>query len=304
VAKANSSATPGALDVVIVSYRCEALLRRCLQSLRDFPARGGVTVRVIDNASGDGTAEMVEREFPDVELTVNAENAGFGAATNIGLRAGDSAYALVLNPDTEVTAGALDRLLEVMEARPELGICGPRLEQPDGSFDHAAKRSFPTPLGALAHFTGVGRREHAGSVLSQYRAPDLGEDEAGRVDAVNGAFMLIRRTALEEVGMFDERYWMYMEDLDLSYRFAQAGWGTWYEPSATVAHVKSGTAGEIRSPRLTYAFHYGMYRFYRKHYAPQRNVLVNAAIYAGIAVKLGLSLVRSGVASGVSRLRA
>jgi N-acetylglucosaminyl-diphospho-decaprenol L-rhamnosyltransferase len=116
------------------------------------------------------------------------------------------------------------------------------------------------------------------------------------VDAVNGAFMLVRRSALDEVGLFDEGYWMYMEDLDLCYRFARAGWTTWYEPSVSVLHVKGGSSGANRRPRLNYAFHYGMYRFYRKHYAPGRNALVNGAIYLGIAVKLALSLARSAVA--------
>jgi GT2 family glycosyltransferase len=116
------------------------------------------------------------------------------------------------------------------------------------------------------------------------------------VDAVNGAFMLIRRAALDEVGDFDEGYWMYMEDLDLCYRFARAGWVTWYEPEATVIHVKAGTSGPLRSPRLNRAFHYGMYRFYRKHYAPDRSPLTNAVVYGGIAGKLCLSLVRTELA--------
>ena len=273
------------LDVVVVSYRCEALLRECLGSLRAHPPERPMAVHVVDNASGDGTAEMVEREFPEVTLTSNARNVGFGAANNLAIRAGTAPYVLVLNPDTRVTAGALERLCELLDSRPELGMTGPRLERDDGSFDHAAKRSFPTPLGALAHFTGVGRGPGAGSRLGQYRAPELDEGQAGPVDAVNGAFMLIRRKALEEVGLFDEGYWMYMEDLDLNYRLARAGWVTWYEPSATVFHVKAGTSGEVRSLRLNRAFHYGMYRFYRKHYAPERNPLLNAAVYAGIALK-------------------
>jgi GT2 family glycosyltransferase len=103
--------------------------------------------------------------------------------------------------------------------------------------------------------------------------------------------MLMRRAALDEVGLFDEGYWMYMEDLDLSYRFREAGWPTWYEPSVTVWHVKHGTSGPVRSTRLNYAFHYGMFRFYRKHYGQHRPAVVNAAVYAGIAAKLGLSLV-------------
>ena len=117
----------------------------------------------------------------------------------------------------------------------------------------------------------------------------------GPVDAVNGAFMLFRRRALEEVGLFDEGYWMYMEDLDICYRFAQSGWITWYEPDATVVHVKAGTSGRFRRPRLDYAFHYGMLRFYRKHYAASRSPLLNLSVYAAIAVKLALSIATNAV---------
>jgi N-acetylglucosaminyl-diphospho-decaprenol L-rhamnosyltransferase len=275
------------LDVVIVAYRCEGLLRDCLTSLCERPTSRPMTIHVVDNDSRDGTAEMVEREFAEVRLTKAGSNLGFSAANNLAIRDSNAEYVLVLNPDTRVTAGALDRLLALMDERSEIGICGPKLVLEDGTLDHAAKRSFPTPLGALAHFAG---RE------SQYRAPALGPDEAGAVDAVNGAFMLIRRAALDEVGRFDEGYWMYMEDLDLCYRFAQAGWTTWYEPSATVVHVKAGTSGPIRSPRLNRAFHYGMYRFYRRHYAPSRSPLTNVAVYAGIGAKLAVSLARARLA--------
>jgi len=230
---------PG-LDVAIVSYRCEALLRECLGSLRENPPSGPLAVRVVDNASGDGTPDMVAREFEQVDLLRNPTNVGFGTANNQAIAAGGAPYVLVLNPDTRITPGSLDALIAVMESHPEIGMCGPRLELEDGSFDHAARRSFPTPLSALGHFTGVGRRRESGA-LAAYRAPEV---ESGRVDAVNGAFMLIRRAALDQVGGFDEGFWMYMEDLDLSYRFAQAGWPSWYEPGVTVVHTKAGTTGE------------------------------------------------------------
>ena len=139
-----------------------------------------------------------------------------------------------------------------------MGIAGCRLETRGRlGWIMRAKRSFPTPVSALGHFTGIGRQRESG-VLAAYRAPEV---ESGPVDAVNGAFMLMRRSALDEVGLFDEGYWMYMEDLDLCYRFAEAGWVTWYEPSVTVMHVKAGTSGTVRAPRLNYAFHYGMYPF-------------------------------------------
>jgi N-acetylglucosaminyl-diphospho-decaprenol L-rhamnosyltransferase len=284
---------PPQLDVAIVAYRCESLLRDCLASLRSHPPARPMRVHVVDNASGDGTAEMVAGEFPEAVLTASALNLGFSAANNIVIESGSAPYVLALNPDTQVTEGALETMLELMDARPEVGISGPRLELEDGSFDHAAKRSFPTPLSALGHFTGIGRRNRASGALAGYRAPETPESQAGPVDAVNGAFMLIRRQALEEAGSFDEGYWMYMEDLDLCYRFAEAGWTTYYEPGATVIHVKAGTSGKARSWKLNRAFHYGMYRFYREHYAPRRNPVVNGSVYAGIAGKLAISAARS-----------
>ena len=274
------------LDVVIVSFRSKELLDRCLGSLRAHPPAGGLTVTVVDNASGDGTAEMVAADYPEVQLLAQQLNLGFGAATNLGIAATDAPYVLALNPDAAVESGTLDQLLELMDRRPEVGCSGPALYREDGGFDHAARRSFPTPLSALGHFSGIGRRMRGGA-LADYRAPDV---ERGPVDAVNGAFMLLRRAALEQVGSFDEGYWMYMEDLDLSYRLAEAGWVTWYEPGARATHTKAGTTGGRRDARLQIAFHRGMGRFYRKHYAVSHAAAFNALIYLGIGAKLGVSL--------------
>jgi GT2 family glycosyltransferase len=278
--------------VVIVSFRCRELLRDCLESLRANPPDRPMGVFVVDNASGDGSARMVADDYPEVELHPSARNLGFAAATNLGIRSGKAPYVLALNPDTRVREGALERVASVLDSRPEVAVAGCRLEREDGSLDHASKRSFPTPLSALGHFSGVGRRSGAPRALAAYRAPGVA---SGPVDAVNGAFMLIRRTALEQLGGFDEGYWMYMEDLDLCYRLAQAGWITWYEPDATVVHLKGGSAGPLRSPRLNRAFHRGMYRFYRRHYAPERSRLVNLAVYAGIAANLAWAIVRSAL---------
>jgi N-acetylglucosaminyl-diphospho-decaprenol L-rhamnosyltransferase len=288
------------LDVVIVAFRSRELLRECLASLRAHPPACPMSVIVVDNASGDGTTEMVSSEYPEVELVASPTNLGFAAATNLGATRGEAPYLLALNPDTAVTDGALDAVLEAMEEHPDVAVAGPRLLRPDGSLDHASKRSFPTPLSALGHFTGVGRRAGASGKLAAYRAPDV---DSGRVDAVNGAFMLMRRSAFEQVGGFDEGYWMYMEDLDLSYTLAQAGWGTWYEPGATVMHVKGGTTGGERSVRLNWAFHRGMYRFYRKHYAPSRSWALNGVVYVGIAVKLATAVVHSLLRRSRARLR-
>jgi len=282
-----------ALDIAIVSYRSLEILHDCLSSLRSHAPARGARIWVVDNASRDGTVEMVRSEFPEVELIASDENLGFSKANNLAIRRGNAPYVLALNPDTIIVEGALDHMLELMESNSSIGIAGCRLELEDGTFDHAARRSFPTPLGALAHFMGIGRSRRAPALLAQYRAPAIG---SGPVDAVNGAFMLMRRSALDQVGLFDEGYWMYMEDLDLCYRFAQAGWTTWYEPSVKIVHIKAGSSGKYRKPRLNYAFHYGMFRFYRKHYAARQGVLKNAAVYVGIVLKLLVSVLRSGLA--------
>jgi N-acetylglucosaminyl-diphospho-decaprenol L-rhamnosyltransferase len=290
----------GGLDVVIVSYRSRDLLRSCLEALRAHPPSLPMSVVVVDNDSRDETVEMVEREFPEVNLIAFQANRGFAAATNFGAEVGSAPYLLALNPDTAVTDGALDTVISVIESHADVAVVGPRLERPDGSLDHAARRSFPTPLSALGHFSGLGRRPGSPAGLAAYRAPDT---ESGPVDAVNGAFMLIRRSAFERAGGFDEGYWMYMEDLDLSYRLAQQGWISWYEPTATVMHVKGGTVGGPRPTRLNWHFHRGMYRFYREHYAPQRSAPFNALVYAGIALKLAGSVVQSSLRRSLARLR-
>jgi N-acetylglucosaminyl-diphospho-decaprenol L-rhamnosyltransferase len=278
------------LEVAIVSHGTEALLRRCLRSLREHPpASGEMRVTVVDSGSPDGTPDMVEREFAEVRL-LRRGNIGFSAANNLVLRESEAAAVLLLNPDTEVYAGTLDAALARLRSEPRIGMVGCKLVLESGALDHACKRSFPTPLSALAHFTGVGRSEDAAGALSQYRATGLGDDEPGEVDAVNGAFMLCRTEAVREVGLLDEGYWLYMEDLDWCHRFWDAGWKVFYEPAGVALHVKGASSGARRRPKQEIAFHRGMGRFYRRFDAAQHNPLVNAAVYAGIGAKLATSL--------------
>ncbi len=281
--------------MVIVSHGAEALLRRCLESLRDHPpASATMTVTVVDSGSTDGTPDMVEREFPEFRLERRA-NIGFSAGNNLVLRESGADAVLLLNPDTEVFAGTLDICLARLAADPAIGMVGAKLVREDGELDHAAKRSFPTPLAALAHFTGIGRGAGAGESLSQYRATHLDEDEAGEVDAVNGAFMLCRAEAVAQVGLLDEGYWLYMEDLDWCHRFWDAGWKVFYEPAAVALHVKGGSSASRRAPKQEIAFHRGMGRFYRRFDAPGANPLLNAAVYCGIGAKLAVSLAITAV---------
>jgi N-acetylglucosaminyl-diphospho-decaprenol L-rhamnosyltransferase len=291
------------LEVVVVSHGAEELLRSCLGSLREHPASGAMRITVVDSGSPDGTPDMVEREFGEVRL-LRRGNVGFSAANNLVLRESGAAAVLLLNPDTEVYAGTLDAALARLDADPQVGMVGVKLTMENGELDHACKRSFPTPLSALAHFTGIGRgeawlrlglpsRPNLNHALSQYRATQLGDDDPGEVDAVNGAFMLCRAEAVHEVGLLDEGYWLYMEDLDWCHRFWDAGWKVFYEPAGTALHVKGASSAGRRAPKQEIAFHRGMGRFYRRFDASEHNPLLNAAVYAGIGAKLGVSLART-----------
>jgi GT2 family glycosyltransferase len=269
------------LEVVVVSHGAEALLRRCLRSLREHPIAGEMRVTVVDSGSPDGAPDMVADEFPEVRL-VRRGNVGFSAANNLVLRQTRAEAVLLLNPDTEVYAGTLDAALARLRSEERIGMVGVKLVIESGAIDHACKRSFPTPLSALAHFTGIGG--------SQYRAAHLGDDEPGEVDAVNGAFMLCRTAAVRQVGLLDEGYWLYMEDLDWCHRFWDAGWKVFYEPAGVALHVKGGSSLRRRAAKQEIAFHRGMARFYRRFDAPEHNPLLNAMVYAGIGAKLATSL--------------
>lgn len=273
----------------MVSHGAQDLLRRCLTSLQTFPLDEGMTVTVVDSGSPDDTPEMVADQFPEVKL-IRIDNIGFSAANNLAIKASSAPFLLLLNPDTELRAEVLDASLSRLQSDPSIGMVGCRLVTEDGALDHACKRSFPTPLGAIAHFTGVGRDAEAPARLAQYRAAELDEFEAGDVDAVNGAYMMVRREAVERVGLLDEGYWLYGEDLDWCKRFKLAGYRVFYDPSKTVLHVKGGSSPKRRRPRQEIAFHRGMGRFYRRFDAPDNARALNLLVYIGIGLKLAVSL--------------
>ncbi|MFZ0493744.1 MAG: glycosyltransferase family 2 protein [Acidimicrobiia bacterium] len=287
---------PGPIDLeaIVVSHGAEELLRRCLRSLEAHPPAAGVRVTVVDSGSPDSTPDMVEREFPGVQL-IRRPNIGFSAANNLALRESEAEAVLLLNPDTEVYAGTLDAALARLWGEERIGMVGVKLITESGDLDHACKRSFPTPLSALAHFTGIGRGADASGRLSQYRATHLGDDEPGEVDAVNGAFMLCKAEAVRKVGLLDEGYWLYMEDLDWCHRFWDAGWKVFYEPAGVALHIKGGSSDARRAFRQEVAFHRGMARFYRRFDAPRHNPILNAAVYTGIGAKLASSLAITAV---------
>ena len=289
------------LSTVIVSFNCREHLLRCLESLREEARNVACEVIVVDNASTDGTVEVVRHRYPEVDVVPSTRNRGFAWASNRGLERARGDHLLLLNPDTVVPSQALARAVRALEERPEVGMLGCKLVRPDGTLDKACKRGFPTPLSSLYYFSGASRVAPRSPRFAQYTAGHVGEDETALVDAVNGAFMLVRREALDIVGLLDERYWLYMEDLDWCYRFSQHGWPVLYWPEVEVIHAKAGSSGHPRRWRANYAFHRGMWLFYRTHYAPTRPVVVTTLVWLGVWMKLAVSALSSAVKRGRAR---
>ncbi len=283
------------LAIVIVNYNVSALLRRCLQTV--FASRGDFTyaVSVVDNASRDDSVAMVRAEFPQVRLIANAENVGYPAGNNQGLRAlgieGDQPprYVLLLNPDTELPPDALFAMLQFMDQNTDVGIVGPRLVLPTGQLDLACRRGFPSPTVSLYRFLGLSRLFPHSTRFGRYNMTFLDEHEQADVDSVVGAFMLVRGAAVRQVGLMDERFWMYGEDLDWAKRIKDAGWRVVYNPAVTVLHVKRASSRQNRQ-KTQYEFYRAMPIFYYKHYRQQTPWWLHWLIIMGIGLKAGPSL--------------
>jgi N-acetylglucosaminyl-diphospho-decaprenol L-rhamnosyltransferase len=287
-------ATGPAVAVVIVSFNVRDLLASCLTSL----GGGGdpdLEIVVVDNASSDGSADTVRAAFPAVRVIQNAENRGFAAASNQGTAATGAPYVLSLNPDTVVSPSAVARLRDYLDAHQDVGAVGPKIVRPDGSLDLAARRSFPTPGVAFFRITRLSRVFPHSPTAARYNLTFRGVDEVQEIDAGTGACLLFRRAALDQVGLFDEAFFMYGEDLDLCYRLKRAGWKVMYVPQAQIVHVK-GASSRQRSQRMIREFHRAMTLFFRKHYRATTPAPVAALVYGGIQL-------RSTALQAVNRLR-
>jgi len=246
----------GAVDVVIVNWNSRDLLRRCLAALDTEPAGTVRDVVVVDNASTDGSAEIPQIRQP-VRVLSQDRNLGFGRACNLGARAGQAPYILFLNPDTEVTDGCIAKAVEYLEAEPEAAVCGVRLIDLAGELQHHTIR-FPGPMTIYSH---------------AQRNNDFAHDESRDVDHVMGAFYLIRRSLFEALGGFDDRFFVYLEDVDLSLRVRQAGYRVAYLNEAVCRHVGGGTSAQIPARRLFYAMHSRLL-YARKHFTLVERALV------------------------------
>ena len=228
------------LSVSVVSYRTPALLRACLTALEGQRDQVDLDVTVVDNASGDGSAELVAAEFGWVRLIRNERNVGFGAAHNQALRDLRGRFGLVLNSDATPRPGALRTLVDFMEAQPAVAVAGPRLRYPDGSVQ-PSRRRFPSLATLFLESTQLQRVAPSNTVLDRFYVADRSDDEPQDVDWLVGACLCVRAAAIAEVGLFDERFFLYSEEMDWCRRFRAAGWRIAYVPQAEVMHLEGGS---------------------------------------------------------------
>lgn len=207
-----------------------------------------------------------------------------------------SDYVLFLNPDTVLPGNALSVTVDFLEAHRDAGVVGPKVVKPDGSLDLACRRSFPTPASSFFKLTGLSKLFPRSKWVARYNLTYLGDDETSEVDSVMGAYMLVRARALEQAGLFDERFFMYGEDLDLAYRIKARGWKVYYYPAVAVLHHK-GASSRKQSERSIREFYRAMQIFHRKHYAQKYSGLINAVIRTGISLRGTIALLQNALRS-------
>lgn len=262
LSKSDNNLPKPRLSVIIVSYNCAAFLGLTLHALL-WKAQDGLEVLVVDNASSDDTAALLRSRFPQVELVLNAENVGFGRACNQGMERARGEYLLMLNPDTYVPEDLCERVVDFMDQHPDGGAMGVRMLDGRGRFLPESKRGLPTVFRSFCRFSGLSRLFPSSALLAGYYAAQVGEHETAPVEVLSGAFMVLRRTAVEQVGGFDEDFFMYGEDIDLSWRIHRAGFRNYYHAGISIVHFKGEST--LRNRRYVEMFYGAMELFYQKH---------------------------------------
>lgn len=280
------------LSVVIVSYNVRYYLEQCLKSVQRAILGIDAEVWVVDNASTDDSVNYLSARFPEVHYIANKENVGFSRANNQAICQSDSEYVLLLNPDTIVAENTLRGCIDFLDSHSDVGATGVRMLHPDGSFAPESRRSIPTPFVSFCKMTGLGSLFPYSRRFGRYYMRYLDSGEANPIEVISGAFNMIRRKALNQVGLLDEDFFMYGEDIDLSYRLLQGGWKNYYLP-LLILHYK-GESTEKSSYRYVHVFYNAMLIFFNKHFSSRYHVLgllIRLAVYVRAFIDLWIRMV-------------
>ncbi|MDR3593440.1 glycosyltransferase family 2 protein [Clostridium sp.] len=284
------------LSIIIVNYNTYALTKQTIDSIIEKKHAFQYEILLVDNASSDGSIERLQLEYNTaisegiLQVLINKANLGFAKANNIGIRIAKGDYILLLNSDTVVNENCLEDCLTQIKNDKNIGALGCKVVLSDGALDHACKRGFPTPKASLYYLLKLYKKDSL--KYGQYNALHLPEYQTGEVDCLTGAFMLMPKSVLSNVGLLDEDFFMYGEDIDLCYRIKEAGYKILYYPKAQITHYKGGSSKKKRT-KVIYDFHEAMWLFYTKHYYKKYNFLVTLLVYIGIWVKYLLELLKN-----------
>ena len=274
------------LSVVIVNYQTFEMTKNTINSILEHSYPFSYEIIVVDNASSDDSLSRLQEYFKDkVKFIASSENNGFAAGNNQALRQVKSDYVLLLNSDTIVWENTLENIYAYMENHEDVGACGCRVRLEDGQLDKACKRSFPNVKNSFFRLFHI----PTNSKDDNYNLTDLADDGIYEIDCLTGAFMFMRKSALDEVGLLDETFFMYGEDIDLCYRIKQGGWKIVYYGESSITHLK-GASSKKQKNKLIYEFYRAMYIYYKKHHAKESFFLTNIVVYVGIAVLCILKL--------------
>lgn len=276
------------LSICIVNWNCREELSSCLDSIAQSVRVAGHEVVVIDNNSQDGSVQALTVGYPWVTLHTNPSNQGFAKACNQALRMSRGRYVLLLNPDTVVGRGALERLVSFADATPQAAIVGCKVLNTDGTLQYSCRR-FPTVIAGVIRNTPFGRLLPRSRFVSDYLMTEWDHGSVKAVDWVSGAALLIRREVIATVGLLDERFFMYCEDMDFCRRASCAGWKVMYYPEAEVVHAV-GRSSSKASTRMVIEFHKSMYRFYRKYHSTLLGRICSLAVAVGLIARFLLVL--------------
>lgn len=279
------------LSIIIVNYNVRYFLEQCLHSVRRAVQGLDAEIFVADNASTDGSTEMVHESFPEVQLISNTANLGFSKANNQAIRKSKGDYVLLLNPDTVVEEDTFRKVCAFMDSHPDAGGLGVYMIDGKGNFLPESKRGLPTPAVAFYKISGLSALFPQSKTFGKYHLGYLDKDQTHEVEVLSGAFMLMRRTALDKVGLLDEDYFMYGEDIDLSYRILKGGYKNYYYPGTRIIHYK-GESTKKSSVNYVFVFYRAMVIFAKKHFAPGGAALFAVLINMAIWMRAGLALVK------------
>ena len=271
------------LSVVFLSYNTRDLTRQALHSVLAAAEGLEAEIFVVDNASADGSANMVAAEFPQVKLVCNEANVGFSAGNNVALRQVTGEYALLINTDTIVRRDALHAMVEFLDAHPEAGACGCKILDPDGTLQLDSRRGFPTPLAAFCKMSGLSRLFPKHPLMARYHLTHLDPEQTAEIEVLSGSCMMVRKAAMDQVGLLDEDYFMYGEDIDWCYRFHQAGWKIYYLPTTAIIHFR-GESGRGTPLKILYRKSRAMSIFVNKHMARRYRFFPLWLLQVGIAL--------------------